>query len=180
MTAAVFLDRDGTLIEDPGFLGDPAGVRLLTGTATALKQLRRQGYRLVVVTNQSGIGRGILTEEQVAAVHREIDRQLAMEGVGVDAWYLCPHRPDAGCYCRKPGTLLHRRAAEALGLDLARSWCIGDRISDVETAGALGARAMLVLTGEGAAHEAAARLAGIPVAADLRAAAARIVADSAT
>ncbi len=175
MTAAVFLDRDGTLIDDPGFLGDPTLVRLLPGVAGALALLREHGYRLVVITNQSGIGRGLLTEAQVAAVHHEIDRQLALEGVRVDGWYHCPHRPDEGCACRKPGTALHRQAAESLTLDLPRSWCVGDRSSDVAACTALGGRGVLLRTGRGGDHESEARAAGLPVAADLAAAARLIV-----
>lgn len=171
MTPAIFLDRDGTLIDDPGFLADPARVRLLPGVPEALRLLRHAGFQLVVITNQSGIGRGLLTEAQLAAVHAEIDRRLAAEGASVDGWYHCPHRPDEGCECRKPGTALHRRAAHDLGLDLPRSWCIGDRGSDVAACTALGGRAVLVRSGEGAAHVPAAAAAGLPVADDLLAAA---------
>ena len=167
---AVFLDRDGTLLDDPGFLADPGGVRLLPGVAGALRRLRQAGFRLVVVTNQSGIGRGLLTEADVAAVHAEVDRQLGAAGAAVDRWLHCPHRPEDGCACRKPGVLLHRRAIAELGLDPDRSWCIGDRIGDVAAAAPLGAHAVLVETGEGSRHVTAARDAGVPVAADLAAA----------
>ncbi len=167
MTPAVFLDRDGTLIDDPGFLSDPEAVHLLPGVPAALRRLQQAGYRLVVVSNQSGIGRGLLTVAQVDAVHRELDRQLVAEGVTIDAMLYCPHRPDEGCDCRKPGTALHRRAAVSLDLDLARSWCIGDRPGDVDAAASLGAGAILVLTGEGAMHREAAEARGVAVADDL-------------
>lgn len=167
MTPAVFLDRDGTLIDDPGFLSDPDAVHLLPGVPAALRRLQQAGYRLVVVSNQSGIGRGLLTTAQVEAVHRELDRQLVAEGVTLDAILYCPHRPDEGCDCRKPGTALHRRAAATLDLDLARSWCIGDRTGDIDAALPLGARAILVLTGEGAKHREAAAARGGAVADNL-------------
>ncbi len=175
MTPAIFLDRDGTLIDDPGFLSEPEAVHLLPGVSAALRRLQQAGYRLVVVSNQSGIGRGLLTAAQVDAVHRELDRRLVAEGVTLDAILYCPHRPDEGCDCRKPGTALHRRAAATLDLDLARSWCIGDRAGDVDAAAPLGAGAILVLTGEGAKHREAAEAHRIPVVADLADAASWLV-----
>jgi D-glycero-D-manno-heptose 1,7-bisphosphate phosphatase len=168
---AAFLDRDGTLLDDPGYLGDPSLVRLLPGAVDALRHLQLLGLSRVVITNQSGIGRGLLREEQVRAVHEEVDRQLSLAGTGIDAWFFCPHTPDAHCDCRKPGTALHLEAARMLGLDLSTSWCIGDRMSDVLAADALGARALLVLTGDGSRHAAEARAAAIPVVANLGAAA---------
>ena len=167
MTAAAFLDRDGTLIDDPGFLADPAKVRLLPGVADALRDLAQLGLLRIVITNQSGIGRGLLTTDQVEAVHREIERQLAREGAAIDAWYWCPHRPEEACDCRKPGTLLHRTAAARFDIDLTASWCIGDRIGDVAAAAPLGARGILVSTGDGPLHIEAATAAGIAIAADL-------------
>ncbi len=171
MRPAAFLDRDGTLLDDPGYLGDPSQVRLLPGTVEALRLLGDLGMARIVVTNQSGIARGLITESQVEAVHREAARQLGVEGVGVEGWYFCPHAPEAGCDCRKPGTALHLRAAREHQLDLATSWCIGDRIGDVAAAEALGARAVLVKSGEGLRHAAEARGLGIPVATNLLAAA---------
>ena len=171
MKRAAFLDRDGTLIDDPGYLGDPAQVELLPGVAAALRQLAELGVLRVVITNQSGIGRGMLTEAQVHAVHDEIDRQLASVGASIDAWHFCPHPPDARCDCRKPGTALHRAAAAHFGIEPEHSWCIGDRISDVTAVGDLGGRAILVRTGDGAKHAEAAIAAGIPVVSDLAAAA---------
>ncbi len=167
---AVFLDRDGTLIEDPGYLDDPAGVRLLPGVPEALRALEAAGYARIVITNQSGIGRGRFDEAAFHRVEAELARQLAAHGATTDRTYWCPHLPDAGCACRKPGTALHRAAAAAFGLDLARSWCIGDRLGDVEAASALGGRAILVETGEGQRHRDAAAARGVPIASDLRAA----------
>lgn len=172
---AIFLDRDGTLIEDPGYLADPAGVRLLPGAAGAVRRLADAGYATVIITNQSGIGRGRYNEAAFRAVQAEVARQFAAEGARFDAVYHCPHLPEAGCACRKPGTALHREAAAALGLDLAASWCIGDREGDLRAATPLGARAILVTTGEGARHAVAARALGVPVVADLAAAAAVVL-----
>lgn len=172
---AVFLDRDGTLIEDPGYLADPARVRLLPGVPDALRRLSEAGYTRIVVTNQSGIGRGRYTTADFLAVEAEMERQLAATGATVDAAYHCPHLPTDGCACRKPGTDLHRSAAAAHHLDPAASWCIGDREGDILAAAALGARAILVLTGEGARHVETAAAHGIPVVADLAAAVAHIL-----
>lgn len=164
---AAFLDRDGTLIDDPGYLGDPALVRLLPGVAAALVELQRLGYLRIVITNQSGIARGLLDEQQVSAVHEEIERQLAAQGATITAWYFCPHLPELGCDCRKPGTALHRAAASRFDIDLAGSWCIGDRIGDVTAGQRLGSRSILVLTGDGPEHEEQARSIGAGVANDL-------------
>lgn len=167
---AVFLDRDGTLIEDPGYLADPAGVVLLPGTATALRALEARGFLRIVITNQSGIGRGLFGEPEFRAVQAEVERQLDEQGATVDAVYHCPHQASDGCACRKPGTALHLAAAARFGIDLVRSWCVGDRLGDVVPAVALGARAVLVRTGVGEANADEARAAGIPVVADLQAA----------
>ena len=149
--SAAFLDRDGTIIEDPGYLADPDEVRLLPGAAEAILRLNRAGRAVVVVTNQSGIARGILTEAQYLATQRRLDALLQAEGAQLDAHYHCPHHPDltGPCPCRKPGTLLFSRAADDLGLDLAASWWIGDRLRDVLPAEALGGRGILLLTGDG-------------------------------
>ncbi|MBK7596044.1 MAG: HAD family hydrolase [Gemmatimonadetes bacterium] len=167
---AVFLDRDGTLIEDPGHLADPAGVVLLPGVIDALHELTRLGYLRIIVTNQSGIGQGFFTEADFEAVQAELQRQLSAHGITIDAVYHCPHRREDDCDCRKPGTAMHRQAAQRFGIDLARSWCIGDRPGDLLPARALGAQAVLVRTGDGARHVEETGTLGFPVAADLRAA----------
>ena len=148
---AVFLDRDGTLIEDRHYLGDPAGVRLLPGAADALRRLNTAGVPAVVVTNQSGIARGHFTEADYQATVRRLDQLLGQEGARADAHYHCPHLPEISgpCDCRKPGPLLYELAARDLVLDLARSWWVGDRLRDLEAAGRFGARGILVLTGAG-------------------------------
>ncbi len=173
-----FLDRDGTLVPDIGFMSSPEDVRLIDGVASALIDLETAGFARVIITNQSGIGRGKFAESDFDAVQAELARQLNQAGASTDAVFHCPHLPDAGCACRKPATALHREAAARLDLDLATSWCIGDRISDVTAAAGLGGRAVLVLTGEGEKHvEDAVRL-GIPVVADLPAAVGLILAAS--
>jgi histidinol-phosphate phosphatase family protein len=141
---AVFLDRDGTLIVDTGYPRDPAEVRLIPGAAAALLRFRERGFRLVVVSNQSGIARGVVTEEQARSVHDRFVGCLAAQGVVLDGVYYCPHGPDGGCDCRKPRPGLLRRAAEELGLDLERSFAVGDLPRDVEAGVAAGCRAFLL------------------------------------
>jgi D-glycero-D-manno-heptose 1,7-bisphosphate phosphatase len=166
---AVFLDRDGTLIEDPGYLADPAQVRLLPGVADALVALERAGYLRIIITNQSGIGRGHYPPGAFEATQRELERQLREGSATIDATYCCPHAPDAGCLCRKPGTALHREAIAAFDVDIARSWCVGDQLRDLEPAVELGCQAMLVRCGHGAGHVAAAAAMAAAVADDLAA-----------
>ncbi len=168
---AVFIDRDGTLIEDPGYLADPAKVRLIPGAAEALLALESAGCARIVISNQSGIGRGHYRLEDFLAVQREVERQLAAQGATIDLVLWCPHHPDDGCTCRKPGTALHREGAARQGAELEGSWCIGDRLSDLEPARELGGKAVLVTTGEGEAHRAQAIARGALVAKDLAAAA---------
>jgi D-glycero-D-manno-heptose 1,7-bisphosphate phosphatase len=130
---AVFLDRDGTIIEDVAYLRDPRQVRLLPGAASAIARLNQSGFLTIVATNQSGIARGILTEEEYEAGERRVEELLAQKDAKLDAHYFCPHWPEitGPCECRKPGTLLYRQAAERLGIDLSQSWWVGDRLRDV-------------------------------------------------
>jgi len=167
-----FLDRDGTIIEDPGYLSDPAQVRLLPGAAAAIRRLNDAGVAVVVVTNQSGIARGKLTEAQYVAVAARLDELLATAGARIDATAWCPHAPEISgpCDCRKPATGGHRRGAEAVGRSPTGGWCIGDRLSDLLPARELAGSGILVLSGEGALHAEAARAAGFAVRADLAAA----------
>lgn len=178
---AVFLDRDGTLVEDPGYLHRPEDVRLLPGAADAVARLNTAGYLVVLVTNQSGIARGLYEEAAYEAVQRRLVELLAARGARIDGARHCPHHPDVTgpCACRKPGTLLYETAAEALGIDVGRSWLVGDKVSDVAAAPALGGRAVLVATGEGRRHADRARALGVFVAADLAAAVDRILAPAA-
>lgn len=146
---AVFLDRDGTLIADTGFVRDPDQVRLLPGVAQAVARLNAAGLPVIVVTNQSGIARGMLTEATYRAVADRVSALLGAEGAHLTATYHCPHYPGISgpCACRKPGTLLYERAAEEHGLDLKRSWWIGDRERDILPARAFGGTGILLQPG---------------------------------
>jgi len=143
---AVFLDRDGTIIHDREYLADPAGVELLPGAGEAVARLNRAGFFVVLVTNQSGIGRGYFTEDDYQAIHCRLIDLLAARGARLDAEYHCPLAPgdpDPGSM-RKPGTGMYLRAAREHGLDFAASWLVGDRLRDVIPAAELGARAILI------------------------------------
>jgi histidinol-phosphate phosphatase family protein len=145
---AVFLDRDGTIIRDTEYLRDPDQVQLLPGAAKAIRRLNDAGLPVIVVTNQSGIARGLLTEQDYERVRMRVDKLIADEaGARIDATYRCPHHPDftGPCDCRKPGTKLYRDAAAEHGLDTARSWYVGDRMRDVAPGDHFGGRSVLLL-----------------------------------
>jgi len=146
----VILDRDGTLIVDKNYLSDPDGVELLPGAAEALRRIRDQGFGVVVVTNQSGVGRGYFGMGAVERVNRRIGEMLAEDAGIIEGFYVCPHAPEAGCACRKPKTGLIEQAAQELGFDPAQSYVIGDKAADVEMAHNAGAMGILVTTGYGA------------------------------
>lgn len=128
---ALFLDRDGTIIKDTGYLHDPDLVRLLPGAGAALASLQREGWQPVIVSNQSGIGRGLISEEEAKAVHERFLGLMRRAGVTFVGSYFCPHAPGAGCDCRKPSAFLARKAAAEHSLNLAQSWMIGDREDDI-------------------------------------------------
>jgi len=138
---AVFLDRDGTLIEDPGYLSRPGDVRVLPGVPDALRRLSDAGYALVVVTNQSGIGRGYYSEDDYRLVTSAFRGAL---GVSLAAVHHCPHAPDAKCSCRKPAPGMLQTAAREREIDLGRSWMVGDSDGDVLAGHAAGCRAVLI------------------------------------
>jgi histidinol-phosphate phosphatase family protein len=144
--AAVFLDRDGTIIVDRHYLGDAEGVELLPGAGQAIRDLNRAGLPVILVTNQSGIGRGFFSSADFEAVQRRLVDLLNSHGAHLDAVYHCPHAPDhqPPCSCRKPEPGLFLRAAREHGIDLKASFFVGDRPRDVEAAGRFGARAYLV------------------------------------
>ena len=157
---AVFLDRDGTLNEEIGFMDRMEGLKLFPWTADAIRLLNRAGYCVVVTTNQSAIGRGLIDETFLRGVHDEIDARLARGGARIDRYFFCPHHPDKAlgayrqvCECRKPKPGMILRAAGELGLDLTRSVMIGDRRLDVASGHAAGVRAILLRTGVGAGEE---------------------------
>ena len=153
---AVFLDRDGTINEQMGYVNHLSRFQLLPGAARAIRSLNEAGLPVVVVTNQSGLARGYFPESLLDQVHAELHRLLAEEGAHLDGLYVCPHHPEAreerfrlDCDCRKPRTGLLERAAAELGLDLGRSYMVGDRWSDLRCGAAVGATTVLVLTGYG-------------------------------
>jgi D-glycero-D-manno-heptose 1,7-bisphosphate phosphatase len=146
----VFLDRDGTLTVDRGYTWRLQDYALQPGVPAALRRLEEAGYALAIVTNQSGIGRGYYAESDYAAFQRHLIADLGRQGVRILESFHCPHRPDAGCACRKPGTALLERARDEIGADLARSWMIGDNAGDMALATRAGLEgAVLVLTGHG-------------------------------
>jgi D-glycero-D-manno-heptose 1,7-bisphosphate phosphatase len=153
---AVFMDRDGCLIEEVGYINHPSRVRMLPRTPAAVARLNQAGVVAVMATNQAGIARGYFSTETLVAVNAEVERQLGIEGARLDAVYVCPHHPTAGeppyrddCDCRKPKPGLLLRAAAELGLDLSQSVMIGDKPGDVEAGQAAGTATVLVLTGYG-------------------------------
>jgi D-glycero-D-manno-heptose 1,7-bisphosphate phosphatase len=157
---AAFLDRDGTVIEEVGYLDRLERVALFPWTIDAVRALNRAGLAVVMVTNQSGVARGFFTEAVVDDVHRHMASMLEAGGARIDAYYYCPHHPDGkmpgyarACDCRKPGRGLVDRAARELGVDPARSFVVGDRWLDVALGRGVGARTVLVRTGYGAAGE---------------------------
>lgn len=160
MRPAVFLDRDGTLIEERGYLDRLDLLTIFPWTADALRLLKRAGFATVVITNQSALARGMVDEAFLDQVHREIDARLARGGAAIDAYYYCPHLADAAveryrqaCRCRKPGPGLIEQACRDMGLDPAQSFMVGDRWLDIACGRAAGTRTLLVRTGHGA-HEA--------------------------
>jgi len=146
---AVFLDRDGTINEEMGYINHLSRFRLLPDAGPAIRRLNEAGFQVVVVTNQSGAARGYFPASLVEKVHLHLQDLLAAQGARVDAIYTCLHGPDEGCSCRKPQPGLLLRAAEELGLDLRRSYLVGDRYKDIETAARAGVQGILVLTGYG-------------------------------
>ena len=161
--AAVFLDRDGTINEEVGYLDRLEKLRLIPGAAEAIRLINESGLKAVVVTNQSGVARGFFTEAFVDNVHSHLSEMLRKEGASLDGFYFCPHHPTEGrgrylrsCSCRKPSPGLLLRACEELSLEPERSYMVGDTLKDIEAASRIGARGILVRTGYGA--EAAAAL----------------------
>ena len=171
MRPAVFLDRDGTIIEESGYLDRLERLVFFPFSVDAVRVLNRSGFAVVVVTNQAGIARGIVRESFVAEAHRHITERLEAGGAHIDAFYFCPHYPTGvveeyrqACDCRKPQAGLLRRAAVDLDLDLSRSFVVGDRWHDLAAGQAVGARGVLVRTGLGSKDEAAPDAAVTPAA----------------
>jgi D-glycero-D-manno-heptose 1,7-bisphosphate phosphatase len=167
----VILDRDGTIIIDRNYLSDPAGLEFLPGAAEGLRGLYEAGYRLVVITNQSGIGRGMFSEARLAEIHDRFVAMVEAAGAHIEAIYYCPHLPDAGCTCRKPAQGLMQQAAADLAFDPAGAVVIGDKESDVEFGRRAGAVTIFISSREAIAPATAADF----VAADLVEAARQIL-----
>lgn len=151
---AVFLDRDGTVNEEVGYLRDLGKLRLIPGAGAAIKRLNESGFAVILVTNQSGVARGYFSESFVHETHALLEKMLKEEGARLDGIYYCPHHPTAGdsnytmiCDCRKPGTGLIDRAARDLALDIKNSFVVGDKWSDVELGQRAGAHTVLVKSG---------------------------------
>jgi len=147
---SVFLDRDGTISEEVGYLNHASRFRIFPFVATAIRKLNEAGLAVVVVTNQSGVGRGYFPESLVQTVHDAMTQQLTADGARIDAIYYCPHVKADGCDCRKPGTGMLKLAAREHAIDLSRSFVVGDRYGDIELARNAGAKSILVQTGYGA------------------------------
>lgn len=153
---AVFLDRDGTITPEVGYVLHPCKLTLLPGAADAVKRLRGAGFKVIVITNQSAVARGMMDIDMLEAVNRNLEYLLRDEGTGLDGLYYCPHHPTEGngeftrvCDCRKPAPGMLLKAAEEHGIDLSRSFIAGDKISDISMAPSLGAKGILVKTGYG-------------------------------
>lgn len=176
MTRLVALDRDGTIIEERPYLSDPEQVVLLPRAAQGLRALQALGFRLVLVANQSGVGRGYFSLEDVQRVNQRLFQLLAREGVTLNGAYICPHLPWAGCPCRKPATGLLEQAARELGARPSEAFVIGDKGCDIEMGQRAGASTLLVRTGWGRQTERAGEVRPDFVVDDLGEAAALIIA----
>lgn len=172
--APVFIDRDGTIVPDPppGYLKNPDTVTLFPGVARAIARVNRAGRPVLVITNQAGIARGLLTEADYNRVNARVVELLAAEGAHWDGIYMCPHAPEISgpCECRKPGPLLYTQASQDHQVGFADAWYVGDRIGDLLASETLGGRGILVETGEGPRYVDEARAKGFKVVADVAAA----------
>ena len=144
---AVFLDRDGTIAKDGPYCSCPEDFELLPGVAEGIRLLNEHGFKVIVITNQSGIARGYFTEEMLAKIHDKMRSELAKYGAHIDGIYYCPHHPDEGCDCRKPKPTLILKAAQEHDIDLAKSFLIGDKPQDIEAGHLAGCKTILVCPG---------------------------------
>jgi len=156
MNKAVFLDRDGTIVEDIGYLNSPEQIKFIPGSIEAIKILNEAGYKVIVITNQAGVARGLVTEDMLQTIDKVMHKNILNGGGHLDALYYCPHHPEHGvypyrqvCECRKPHTGLIKRAMRDQNLDLSKSFMIGDKASDVEAGKRAGTKTVLVLSGRG-------------------------------
>jgi histidinol-phosphate phosphatase family protein len=146
---AVFIDRDGTLIHERHYLRRVKDICLFADAVASIKKLKCAGYKVVMVTNQSGIGRGYLTEKKLLEIHAHLEKRLAAAGASLDGVYYCPHHPDAACGCRKPKLGMVEAARKRFSIDLKRSFTIGDHAGDVKLGQAMGGSGIFVMTGHG-------------------------------
>lgn len=147
LSRAVFLDRDGVLTrERPDYVKTPEELEILPGIESPLQEIQKRGFRIVIVTNQSVVGRGLTTHHEMSKIHEKLRQELARFGCTIDGIYYCPHRPNEGCDCRKPAPGLILKAATELGIDMAGSWMIGDREIDLEAARRAGCHGIRVPT----------------------------------
>jgi len=144
ISRAVFIDRDGTIAKDVPYCSRPEDFELLPRVAEGIKSVNEHGFKVVVITNQSGIARGYFTEETLAKIHDKMRRELAKQGVHIDAIYYCPHHPDDNCECRKPKPKMLLQAASDLNVDLGQSYVIGDNDMDIEMGKNVGCKTILI------------------------------------
>jgi D-glycero-D-manno-heptose 1,7-bisphosphate phosphatase len=154
MNKAVFLDRDGTIIEDVGYLNNPQHIKFIDGSIDAIKKLNESGYKVVVITNQAGIARGLITEDMLQTIDKTLHKWILSGGAHLDSIYYCPHHPEHGvhpykqdCTCRKPHPGLIKKAEKDLDIDLSQSFMIGDKATDVEAGQRAGTKAIFVRSG---------------------------------
>ena len=156
INTAIFLDRDGTINEEVGYLDHPDRLHMIPAAFAAIRLINQSGMKAIVISNQSGVARGFFTEENVREIHQNIQQALRERGAFIDRFYFCPHHPNEGeepdkkiCNCRKPQPGMLYQAADELDIDLARSYMIGDKYADIEAAHRAGVKGVLVLTGYG-------------------------------
>jgi D-glycero-D-manno-heptose 1,7-bisphosphate phosphatase len=164
----LFLDRDGTLIRECHFLRDPGKIFFEYGAIDGLLLFQNAGYRLVIVSNQSGIARSLITYSELESITSRISELLGQENITIDSWHYCPHLPNQGCFCRKPSTALFQDADKLHPVDWHHSLMVGDKISDIEAGIALGLRPALVTTGYGLSNIEWAQQRGILIVSSLR------------
>jgi D-glycero-D-manno-heptose 1,7-bisphosphate phosphatase len=141
---AVFVDRDGTINANIGYINDPKNLKIYPSVAKGIKILKENGFKIIVITNQSGITRGFFSEGILEKIHQKMRNELSKKGASIDAIYYCPHHPDDGCNCRKPNIGLFKKAIKELNIDVKHSFIIGDRMLDVEAGYKIGCKTILV------------------------------------
>jgi len=153
---AVFLDRDGTIVEDVGYLNDPADLKFIPGSIEAIKKLNQAGFKVVVITNQAGVARGLITENMLQTIDKTLHKWILSGDAHLDGLYYCPHHPEHGsypykqaCECRKPHPGLLKKAERDLKIDLSKSFMVGDKSSDIEAGKTAGTKTVFVTTGKG-------------------------------